>query len=109
MYDDSVEKSIDNVEAFLQAFGIRESEVGMVLSPTYGEDEESMGLDYFVKAPGEEYKPTLDASVYSQVSDLEFNNRVYEQWVNAFEERFSEAEIVATDPSQIKVENPAMN
>lgn len=105
MYDDSVEDSIEHVETFLQAFDIEESEIGMVLSPTYSE-EDSMGMDYFVKAPEADYKPTLDATVYSKFSGLEFNNQVYEQWVKAFEKRFTDAEIMATDPSEVNIEAP---
>lgn len=106
MYDDSVQDSIEHIETFMKAFGLEEPEVGMVLAPRYDEDKGSMALDYFVKGYGNDFKPALDAAVYPEVSDLEFNERVYGEWVEAIEQNFEEAEIYAAEPEEV-ASNPA--
>lgn len=106
MYDNNIEVCIESIEEYMQAFDIEESDLGVVVSPRYDEDTDSMKLDYFLKSSESRYKPAMDSSVYTHVSALEFNNRVYGEWLDALEERFEDAEIMATDPEELKVGSP---
>jgi len=103
MYDDNIESCIESIEKFMEAFDVSEPDMGMVLSPRYDEDKDSMKMDYFVKSHESRYKPALDSSVYTDVSALEFNNRVYGEWLEAVETRFDQAQISAADPEDLKV------
>lgn len=105
MYDDNVEGSIAHIETFMTAFDLEEEEVGIVLSPRYDEDKGSMAMDYFVKGGEDDQKPALDAAVYSEMSGLEFNSRVYGEWKEAIEQRFDQAEVLATDPEELAPES----
>ncbi|AOV94337.1 hypothetical protein AQV86_00225 [Nanohaloarchaea archaeon SG9] len=107
MYDDNIESCIESIENFMQAFGIEESNLGMVVSPRYDEEKGSMKLDYFLKSSESRYKPALDSSVYTDVSTLEFNNKVYGEWLEAIETNFSEARIAAADPEKLSVRPPS--
>ena len=108
MYDDNVEKCIESIEEFMKAFGISEEDMGVVISPRYDEEEESMKMEYFVKSYESSFKPVLDSSVYTDLSVLEFNNRVYGEWLDAVKENFDEADVVSADPEELRVK-PAPN
>lgn len=109
MYDDSVEGAIEHIETFLKTFGLEQSDIGMVVSPSYDQEEGSMAMDHFVKGDDDPHRPALDASVYPEVSDLEFNQKVYSEWVEAIEERFDQAEVYSADPEEIGPSRPELD
>lgn len=103
MYDDNVERCIESIEEFMKAFDVSEENMGVMITPRYDEEEDSMKMDYFVKSYESRFKPALDSSVYTDVSTLEFNNRVYSEWINAVRRDFEDADIVAADPEELRV------
>lgn len=89
--EESLEDVLENIGLFLKAFGVDESDVGIVLSPAYENIDGGSRLDYFVKAYTD-LNPCLDGSVY--VED-EFSEEAYTGWVEEFESGFPEADIAA--------------
>lgn len=93
MDEDSIDEVLDEVELFMEAFGVDESEIGVVLAPGYSEESGLASFDYFVKAFSE-MEPCMDGSF--EVEEEVFGG-VYGDWVDKFEERFSEAYVSAAD------------
>lgn len=102
MYDESINGSIEHIETFLKAFSLEESEIGIVLTPAYDEDEETAVMEYFVEGYDEKHKPTLDSVIHPEnVSDTESGLEYYRRWMEAIENRFPEAEILAAEPEEM--------